>query len=527
MANDSIAPAAVAAARNAGYSDDEIVSHLAEKYPDQFNFKAATDAGYSSKEVLDHLAPTDAPMSLAGSAKAVGSGLLKGLVGVPGNIADLETNLLELGRKKFDEAAGRPFSPIGDFHPLGGAYDTLREATDKLYTPQNTPERVMQTGAEWAPAVATGPEPLMGKGAMSALGTLSARAVRQAAIPGAASAGMGRLTEGSDFQVPAQVAAAMLAGRVAGKPAAAVKSRDVLDQSSADYQAFRDAKDQAGNPVVIDPQHAANFAQATRTQMTKRGLDNQPAFNLFKPFANQTEAVTPSRLQQLKEDLSKEAGAEGGQGTAGGIGVNNFKDFMNTLQPAHALSGGAAVPKMVADYEAARQNSEIGHQLRVIERPAYAAQQQTNATYSGDNLGNKTRQKMSGLAIQTNEGKNPRLTDFQPDLEDITQGQPKANAARWLANKITGHNSFIAPLLIGEAVGGVAGIPTGLMAGGATSLVGSALRRYHGATTAAQVQDLLKKIGAGAVRMPPTPTSNYSPLLTRLLIGTTSAGANR
>jgi hypothetical protein len=51
----SITPAAVAQARAAGYSDQEIVDHLAPKAPDQFS--AALKAGYSPTEILQHLAP--------------------------------------------------------------------------------------------------------------------------------------------------------------------------------------------------------------------------------------------------------------------------------------------------------------------------------------------------------------------------------------------------------------------------------------------------------------------------------------
>jgi hypothetical protein len=56
----------ISQARAAGYSDDEIVSHLASKAPEKF--KAAKDAGYSASEILSHFGaaktatkPTTAP----------------------------------------------------------------------------------------------------------------------------------------------------------------------------------------------------------------------------------------------------------------------------------------------------------------------------------------------------------------------------------------------------------------------------------------------------------------------------------
>src|SRR5262245_40424368 len=47
------APAAIAKARAAGYSDDEIVKFLSDRAPEQF--KQARDAGYSAGDILGHL----------------------------------------------------------------------------------------------------------------------------------------------------------------------------------------------------------------------------------------------------------------------------------------------------------------------------------------------------------------------------------------------------------------------------------------------------------------------------------------
>src|SRR5215831_1018555 len=49
----STAPDAIARARAAGYSDDDIYNYLSQRAPEQF--KQAKDAGYTSSEVLAHL----------------------------------------------------------------------------------------------------------------------------------------------------------------------------------------------------------------------------------------------------------------------------------------------------------------------------------------------------------------------------------------------------------------------------------------------------------------------------------------
>jgi hypothetical protein len=67
MADFKISPDQIAKAREAGYSDDEIVNHLASKAPDKF--KAAKDAGYSANEILGHFGavmrvPTKTPAAV-------------------------------------------------------------------------------------------------------------------------------------------------------------------------------------------------------------------------------------------------------------------------------------------------------------------------------------------------------------------------------------------------------------------------------------------------------------------------------
>jgi hypothetical protein len=79
---------AIAAARAAGYSDDEIVSHLAQS---DKRFATAKEAGYSGKEIIGHLvgAPSEAPAeNLANDLKGVGHGAAS-MVGGLGETAKL------------------------------------------------------------------------------------------------------------------------------------------------------------------------------------------------------------------------------------------------------------------------------------------------------------------------------------------------------------------------------------------------------------------------------------------------------
>lgn len=71
-----ISPAAVAKARSAGYTDDEIVAHLSQQAPDKF--ATATKAGYSPTEILQHLAP---------QSSGLVDSTLQGVASVPAGVA--------------------------------------------------------------------------------------------------------------------------------------------------------------------------------------------------------------------------------------------------------------------------------------------------------------------------------------------------------------------------------------------------------------------------------------------------------
>jgi hypothetical protein len=81
MAGMKIDAAAVNAARAEGYSDAEIVSHLAQKNPGQF--KEAQDAGYTPAEILDHVAPRP-----QGALDGLGTAFKQGVAGAVGGVGE-------------------------------------------------------------------------------------------------------------------------------------------------------------------------------------------------------------------------------------------------------------------------------------------------------------------------------------------------------------------------------------------------------------------------------------------------------
>lgn len=184
--------------------------------------------------------------TLAGMAKAGGTGVVRGaqnLLGTPGDIRDLVgEGVLWLGDKFglprppsgpgsrpsiTSLVTGRqPERPKTDLQqlregiqpPTSAQVDAAREkVTGKLYQPQNTAERYMETMGEFVPGAALSPG-----------GTLSTNLVRWGLVPGAASEAAGQLTEGSGHEGLARTVAALAAPFVAKKvitPAPAEASR--------------------------------------------------------------------------------------------------------------------------------------------------------------------------------------------------------------------------------------------------------------------------------------------------------------
>src|ERR1043165_3607418 len=94
-------PDAVKTARQSGYSDDEIVSFLAQKNPDQF--KAALDAGYNSTEILNHLS-TPKDTSYVGAVQ-------KGLSDVVEGVGKTIKNYVDPATGQAIEAKGQKVEP--------------------------------------------------------------------------------------------------------------------------------------------------------------------------------------------------------------------------------------------------------------------------------------------------------------------------------------------------------------------------------------------------------------------------------
>lgn len=139
MAGLHIDPASIAKAREAGYNDDEIVSFLSTKSPEQF--KAAQDAGYNSKDILNHFESQQPSGLYAGFTK----GLSDEIQGIG------ETGKQFLGTDNANTNAQAAKIAPKDYHA-----DAIVPEGGHWYDPRTYNfSAIPQTIAEMAPSIAT------------------------------------------------------------------------------------------------------------------------------------------------------------------------------------------------------------------------------------------------------------------------------------------------------------------------------------------------------------------------------------
>jgi hypothetical protein len=167
----------------------------------QFEIEAP-DMQAASAALSQHLgsSQTAAPApagenSLAGSAKAIGSGLAEGvtgLAGLPADAIDLATRGIDyVAGTNLHERVGKTASDYAGGQAMQGY---LEKATGPLYKPQTTSEEYLRTGFSFAPA-------MIGGG-----GSLAMKAATRVALPAIASETAGQVTKGTEMEPYMRVA---------------------------------------------------------------------------------------------------------------------------------------------------------------------------------------------------------------------------------------------------------------------------------------------------------------------------------
>ena len=458
-------------------------------------------------------APADAPVTTGGLAKAAAAGALSGTVGLPGDV----TSLVNLARRGYAKLTGGTYDPAKDDYSLGQTYNSVRNAADQVYTPQNNAEGWAKTIGEYAPALFTGPEEALGKGGLSAARVLAKRAAFQAALPAAASTMAGAATQGTEAEPYARVGAALFAGGVGtkGLKAAPVTSEDVAQAANKNFSDFRT------QPVTVKPSIVEDAAKNIQNDLTAAGLSKAPANDIVAPYIGNTAPVSLNQLQETRSLLGKAAARSDTPDAVAAIKAKGaFDNLMSNLAPTDTVVGANALPRAMEALKQGRQNALVQNQLGAIEGKEYRGN--LNDAASNSEVGAQgLRQQVKSLLVNPRE--MGRLAPYKTDMERIVNGTLAMNTLRRLGTLSGGtggwHNG---PYWLGSLLASEMGHPFVGAAVGLTPFAGMGLRKMEAALVQSKIGALKAKIASQATGLPQqaAPTSVWP---TRALIGTLAA----
>lgn len=220
------------------------------------------------------LQPEQTPMSMEGSAKALGTGVAQGVMAMPGgfgDVAQINSDILSGGAKYLgapqwaQDAAGTAgkamMGPLGFMPTTEQITKSVEGVTGPMHKPQNMGEEYLQTAGQFAPAALAGPGGIGRKAAM-------------ALIPAAASETAGQLTKGETAEPYARMAGALVGGvAAAGRGGNAMKEmrkaapnlEEVGSQTNAAYGKLRDAG------IQFDENAYKSFATKVAIKLREHG----------------------------------------------------------------------------------------------------------------------------------------------------------------------------------------------------------------------------------------------------------------
>jgi hypothetical protein len=255
-----------------------------------------------------------------GAAKALGTGIAQGMVG----LATLPGNLESLGRAGINAGAGlvgveAPVSPEPFLIDYNEAKSRLEARHGDFYKPQTTGEEYLRTIGEFAPMAMTG-------------GASAAGRAGQVLAPAIASETAGQVTEGTAYEPYARVA-----GALAGGTAANLGARTVTPAPA------------------VDPVKAAHVAELER-QGVKSLTAGQKTGN--------------TRIRALEDaSLTMPGGARAGQ-----MQVKSLEEFTSAaLQKAGIQGANRATPDVIENgfNQLGKQYEQVGQVARVVGDRAF------------------------------------------------------------------------------------------------------------------------------------------------------------
>lgn len=418
--------------------------------------------------------PAEPENSFAGSAKALGSGLVSGgaaLMGLPADAA-------ALGAQGIAALTG---GTVGeDVKALQAKYGSeafkksAENVTGPLYEPKTFLEKTLRTGGEFAPNLIGG-----GAGIATKLAT-------RVALPAVAAETAGAFTEGTAAEPYAKLAGALggatggiaLERRLArGAGVAAVPTKAELDAAkTAGYKsAAIDAaeyKPAAVNTFADDLTNKLRQARISEKQADKvydaiEGL-RKPAFKPNHTIQDFDE--TRRLLNDIAGNFADKVQAGAAQKVIGAI------DAFTLRPPKGAAIDDAIARQAGKDIFRARADAAAGFRSQRLTDALEKAMNTAGATHSGGNTQNEI-QKAARTILNNQKLRRGFNEQELAAIKEIARGTMASNVVRRIA-KLLGGGGGLGQLASGSAGGAMFGFP-GMVAlpaaGMAANKLGSAM----------------------------------------------------
>lgn len=416
------------------------------------NLNAATPAPeFDPSKPFDVVSgPQPAPQnSLAGSGKALGTGLVNaasGLIGAPGDIWNLANRALGRG-DDYGKTWGSEYAKKGIQKSFG---------IDKEYEPQTALERGIEKVGEYLPAAA------FPMGDVS-LGTKLLTAV---GMPAAGSFAASEATRGTPYEPYASIAGGVLGGVAGSKIANMAAARnaaaaspmqnaaqlgktatDVYQSPGLNGMVFKDA-------AVDNLQDTMRKALGNRTPALANGT-HAIIDNLDNPANGQ--ASTWADIHGTRTLLGQQAGKFADpidQGAA--VAAKKALDGWLQKMPQSYLQAGDT--SEIKNFFTANTNYQVMSALNMLSGKEYAADLGAAAANSGMNFENAMRQRIKGILLSPtmrSQFENlPNGDQVISAMEDVVRGGKAENLLRGLSNVLGGGGGLHAGLAIGAAAFG-------------------------------------------------------------------------
>ncbi len=426
-------------------------------------FEVQTDSGTFQIEAPDQntalgaLKSLPSPQnSLAGSAKAIGSGLAEGTMGLAG----LPGDAVDLASRGVDAVAGtNTADTIGKVGKYFGS-EALKGAVEKRFgelpKPQTTLEKYLHTTAGFAPAMIGGPESLLTK-----LGT-------RMIAPGVASEAAGQLAEGTGYEPVARVAGA-LGGAVAGSKlaSAALSPKPVAVPTATENAAIKTAgyQNQAVKDLEINSGYANRVVDQQQNKLARfsdKNPDVAEVKDILEKLRVPQNGITHSidtDFDGARQQLNKIAGKGGNGATAAQEAIRGI-DAATLRIPTSAVVAGDARAASKALFEG-RKAAAVEFKDEKVTQALEDARLTAQSTHSGGNLENAIYQQIREWLKKPQVHLRGWNAEERDALRAVLPGHG-ANALRRVS-KVLGGGGGLGQLAAGSAGAGMFG-PVGMFA---------------------------------------------------------------